>query len=114
VNTPRSIAVSFARTAPDAAWAIPEPIKPMAADAHPGIDVATIKPTKPGSSGKLFTVRGTHFLTFGTNLNDLLAFAYGVHSKQIIGAPDWAGTDLFDIDSVAFAKCGRKRLSNEN
>jgi uncharacterized protein (TIGR03435 family) len=86
----------------------------MAADAHPGIDVATIMPTKPGSSGKLFTVRGTHFLTFGTNLNDLLAFAYGVHSKQIIGAPDWAGTDLFDIDSVAFAKCGRKRLSIEN
>jgi uncharacterized protein (TIGR03435 family) len=97
VDTP---SVSFARSAPDGVWAIPEPIEPMADNAHPGIEAATIKPTKPGSSGKLFAVRGTHFLTSGTNLNDLLAYAYGVHTEQIIGAPDWAGKDLFDIDSI--------------
>jgi uncharacterized protein (TIGR03435 family) len=101
VDGPHPIAVSFARTAPDAAWPIPEPVQPMAADAHPGIDVATVKPTDPSRPGKLFTVRGTHSLTLGTNLNDLLAFAYGVHTKQIIGAPDWSGTDRFDIDIAA-------------
>ena len=33
-------------------------------------------------------------------MNDLIAFAYGLHAKQIIGAPDWFGTDMFDIDGV--------------
>lgn len=97
---PNPIAVSFARTSPDAAWPIPEPIKPMAADANPGFDVVTIKPSDPGRPGKLFTLRGTHFVTINTNLNDLIALAYGLHAKQIIGAPDWAGTALFDIDGV--------------
>src|SRR6202012_3720506 len=40
------------RPPPDTAWAIPEPPKPMAADANPGFEVATIKPSKPGTKGK--------------------------------------------------------------
>jgi uncharacterized protein (TIGR03435 family) len=97
---PNPLPLALARTDPDAAWPIPEPIKAMAADANPGFDVVTVKPSKPGQQGKLFTLRGTHFVTLNTNLNDLLALAYGVHAKQIIGAPDWAGSDLFDIDGV--------------
>lgn len=97
---PNPLPISFARTNPDAAWPIPEPIKAMAADADPGFDVVTVKPSKPGQQGKLFTLRGTHFVTVNTNLNDLMALAYGVHAKQIIGAPDWAANDLFDIDGV--------------
>ena len=97
---PNPLPVSFSRVTADAAWPIPEPIKPMAADANPGFDVVTVKPSKPGQQGKLFTLRGTHFVTMNTNLNDLMALAYGVHAKQIIGAPDWAGSDLFDIDGV--------------
>lgn len=92
--------VSFSRVTPDAAWPIPEPIKPMAADADPGFDAVTVKPSQPGRPGKLFTLRGTHFVTMNTNLNDLMALAYGVHAKQIIGAPDWADKDLFDVDGV--------------
>jgi uncharacterized protein (TIGR03435 family) len=72
----------------------------MAADADPGLDVATIKPSQPGRQGKGFGFRGTHFRTFNTNVNDLIALAYGLHAKQIIGAPDWLGMDLFDIDGV--------------
>jgi hypothetical protein len=97
---PNPLPLALARTDPDAAWPIPEPVKPMAADANPGFDVVTVKPSKPGQQGKLFTLRGTHFVTLNTNLNDLLALAYGVHAKQIIGAPDWAGSDLFDVDGV--------------
>jgi uncharacterized protein (TIGR03435 family) len=33
-------------------------------------------------------------------VNDLIAFAYGLDDKQIIGAPDWFGKDLYDIDGV--------------
>ena len=52
---PASLALNLERTTPDAAWPIPEPIKPMAADANPGFDVATIKPSQPGRPGKIIT-----------------------------------------------------------
>jgi uncharacterized protein (TIGR03435 family) len=97
---PMSMALNLERVTPDAAWPIPEPAKPMAADANPGFEVATIKPSQPGRPGKIFTIRGQNVLTMNTNLNDLLAFAYGVHAKQIVGAPEWAGSDLFDINGV--------------
>jgi uncharacterized protein (TIGR03435 family) len=100
IDGPRPIPVSFARTEPDAAWAIPEPIKPMAADANPGFDVVTVKPSKPGQQGKLFTIRGAHVVFFNVNLNDMMALAYSVHAKQIVGLPDWSGKDLFDVDGV--------------
>lgn len=99
-DTPNPLPVSFARTSPDEAWPVPEPPKPMAAEAAPGFDVATVKPSKPDARGKLFTFRGTHLLTFNTNMNDLVCFAYGLHTKQILGAPDWFGNMQFDIDGV--------------
>lgn len=95
---PNPLPLNLVRTTADAAWPIPEAPKPMAANADPGFDVVTVKPSKPGAQGKGFGFRGSHFLTMNTNMNDLVAFAYGLHSKQIIGAPDWFGTDLFDID----------------
>lgn len=95
---PGSLDLNMVRVTEDAAWPIPEPPKPMAADANPGFDVVTIKPSQPGARGKGFGYQGTHFRTFNTNMNDLVAFAYGLHAKQIVGAPDWFGTDLFDID----------------
>jgi len=97
---PNPLALVLERTDQDNAWPIPEPAKPMAADANPGFDVVTVKPSDPGRQGKGFGFRGTHFRTFNTNMNDLVAFAYGLHSKQIVGAPDWFGTELFDIDGT--------------
>lgn len=94
------MALNLERATPDTAWPIPEPVKQMAVDANPGFDVVTIKPSQPGRPGKLFTVRGRHFITINTNLNDLVALAYGLHARQIVGAPGWAGADLYDIDGV--------------
>jgi uncharacterized protein (TIGR03435 family) len=104
--------LTLARTTPATEWSIPEapkPVPPMAKDANPSLDVATVKPSDPSRQGKGFGFRGTHFLTFNTNLNDLIAFAYGVHSKQIVGAPDWFATQLYDIDGVPDAP-GRPSL----
>jgi uncharacterized protein (TIGR03435 family) len=98
---PNGLALNLERTTEDAAWPIPEPVKPMVSDAHPKFDVATIKPSQPNQPGKGFGFNGTHTRTFHTNVNDLIAVAYGLHAKQIIGAPDWLGTDLYDIDGVA-------------
>jgi len=97
---PATLPLILARTTPDTAWPIPEPAKTMAADANPSLEVATIKPGDPSRPGKGVTLRGTHFITINTNMNDLIAFAYGLHAKQIIGAPDWFGTDAFDVDGV--------------
>lgn len=85
---------------PETAWPIPEPpakLPPMAADANPTFEVATIKPTKLDHPGKYFSVRGRRFTTYNTNLVDLINFSYGLHAKQIVGLPPWAATDGFDI-----------------
>jgi uncharacterized protein (TIGR03435 family) len=92
--------LNFDRVSAENMWAIPEPPKPMAADADPGFDVVTIKPSVPGRQGKGIGFRGRHFNTVNFNVNDLIAFAYGLHVKQIVGAPDWFGTELYDIDGV--------------
>lgn len=81
-------------------WAIPEPPKPMAADANPKFDVVTIKPSDPNRQGIGFGINGRHVTTFNTKMNDLITFAYGLHAKQLINAPDWFATDKFDLDGV--------------
>ena len=81
-------------------WPIPEPPKSMPADAIPKFDVITIKPSDPSRQGKGFTVRGRHVMTFNTNMNDLITFAYSLHVKQLVNAPAWFATDHFDLDGV--------------
>ena len=89
------------RATPETEWTLPTPppkIPQMAADANPGFEVATIKPSKPGTPGKLFTIRGTHFITINTTLMDLITLAYDVQQKQVVGGPDWISSDKFDVD----------------
>ena len=98
-----SLPLVLERATPATEWTIPAPpakIPPMAADANPGFEVATIKPSKPGQPGKLFTFRGTHLMTLNTTVVDLITFAYDVQQKQITGGPDWLSSDKFDIDGV--------------
>jgi uncharacterized protein (TIGR03435 family) len=92
--------LNFEHVTAENTWPIPEPPKSMPADAVPKFDVVTVKPSDPNRPGKGFTVRGRHVMTFNTNLDDLLSFAYSLHAKQIIDAPPWFATDKFDIDGV--------------
>jgi uncharacterized protein (TIGR03435 family) len=66
-------------------------------NADPRFEVATIKPSPPNWPGKRIGFSGGLYTTRNTNVNDLIAIAYGLHAKQIVGGPDWFGTDLFDI-----------------
>ena len=93
-------ALTLERVTEENTWAIPKPAKPMAADARPGFEVVTIKPSTPGRPGKGVGFRGRHFTTVNFNVNDLIGMAYGLHEKQIIGGPAWFGTELYDIDGV--------------
>jgi uncharacterized protein (TIGR03435 family) len=97
---PNPLSLLFERATPETAWAIPEPpprLPPMAADANPSFEVATIKPSKPDQPGKAFLVRGNRFTTINTTMLDLVTFAYDVQQKQVVGGPDWMATDKFDI-----------------
>jgi uncharacterized protein (TIGR03435 family) len=96
-----SLPLNMKHVTADAAWEIPKPaaqLKPMAADAHMACEVATIKPTKPGTQGKAITMRGPRTLiTVNTSLNDLISFAYGVHLQQVTGGPSWFESEFYDI-----------------
>jgi uncharacterized protein (TIGR03435 family) len=92
--------LNLARVSEEDTWAIPEPAKPMAKDADPAFEVATIKPSKPSEPGKTIDFEGRHFTMVNYNVNDLLSDAYGLHARQIIGAPAWFDTELYDIDGV--------------
>jgi len=95
-----ALALIFTRATPETEWAIPKPpppIPPMAADANPSFEVATIKPTKPDEQRRFLVWRGHQMETANTSLSFLISFAYGIQSKQVIGIPPWAETEKFDI-----------------
>jgi uncharacterized protein (TIGR03435 family) len=93
------------KATPATAWAIPEPPpppKPMAANAKLAFEVATIKPSNPANPGQSILVgRGgsNMFTTTNTTLNDLIIFAYGVHQRQVVGAPAWVETEKYDLSA---------------
>jgi uncharacterized protein (TIGR03435 family) len=98
---PNPLPLNLTRATAATAWAIPEPPPPpkvMPAGANPVFEVATIKPSSPDERRFGIGIRpGGAFSTVSTTLRDLITFAYGVHTRQIIGAPAWGESDKFDI-----------------
>lgn len=96
-----SLPLTLARATAETAWAVPagaaRPV-PMAATATPSFEVATIKPSRPDTPGKLITVRGRMIVTVNTTVSDLATFAYGLHPKQLAGGPSWLESDKFDLN----------------
>jgi uncharacterized protein (TIGR03435 family) len=94
----KPLPLNLERATKETAFAIPAKLKPMAANANPTFEVATIKPSQPGRPGKGIRVQpGRHFSTLNTSLGDLISFSYGVHAKQITGGPDWLETEKYDL-----------------
>jgi len=96
----QTMPLTLTRATPETARTIPTPPPPpvrMSGNAEPGVEVATIKPSQPGRPGKLFTVRGQEVVTINTTLSDLMTMAYGIHTKQISGAPSWAESEKYDL-----------------
>ncbi len=95
-----SLKLDLKKANADTAWAIPTPAArpaPMPANADPSFEVATIKPSRPEAPGQSLTVRGRTFGTLNFTVRLMMTFAYGLHPDQIIGGPDWIGSDKFDI-----------------
>ena len=98
---PNPLPLTLVRATKETAWEIPTPRPPpkmMAADADPAFDVATIKPNDSGATSmKSLFINGRNFSTQASSLIDLICFSYGVQAKQVVGAPDWASKDRYDI-----------------
>ena len=97
--------LNLARATTETAWTIPDPPppqKPMAADAKPSFEVATIKPSNPDTPGQSILVgRGGSnlFTTTNTTVSDLITFAYGIHVRQVTGGPGWLETEKYDLSA---------------
>jgi len=76
-------------------------VKPMATDAHPAFEVATIKPSNPDDGSRGFHTSGKNIFIENETMNDLISFAYGVQVKQIVDAPSWFGSERFDVKGFA-------------
>ncbi len=101
---PNPLPLTLVRATKETAWELPPPPtppKPMAADADPSFEVATIKPNNSGASGlQGLTVNGRNFATRNSSLGDLIGFAYEVQASQIVNAPGWINKDRYDIAAV--------------
>lgn len=97
---------SFAQTPPqqNSSGTSPASPVPMAANASPSFEVATIKPASPDENGHGFPSRGRDFSARNCTVNDLLRFAYGIQAEQIVDGPAWLDKDRFDISGVPDAE----------
>jgi uncharacterized protein (TIGR03435 family) len=89
------------RATPETEWTTPAPpqrILPMATDAKPGVEVATIKPTQPGTRLFMLVVQGEKVVVKNFSLKFIIKFAYDMPERQIVGGPGWLDTEKWDIE----------------
>ncbi len=75
-------------------------VEPMAKDAHPSYEVATIKPSDPDDGKSGFHTMGHRLFLENEPMDRLIAFAYAIHPKQIVDGPEWFSKDRYDINGV--------------
>jgi uncharacterized protein (TIGR03435 family) len=90
------------RATPETEWATPAPpsrIVSMATDAKPGVEVATIKPTQPGTQLFMLVMQGENLVVKNFPLKYLIKFAYDMPERRIVGGPGWMDTEKWDIEA---------------
>jgi uncharacterized protein (TIGR03435 family) len=99
---PNPLPLNFARATPGTEWTIPQPpprMAPMAADANPAFEVASIKPSRPEERGPRYDFQHRRFSVIHASLSDLLKFSYGLQQSQIAKAEDWVNSESYDISA---------------
>ena len=97
---PQPLPLTLVRATPETAWEIPAPPPPpkrIPEDANPTFEVATIKPTEPGTGFSIHPTRSGELIATNASLAYLIKFAYEVHPRQITKAPAWLDTDKYDL-----------------
>jgi uncharacterized protein (TIGR03435 family) len=70
--------------------------------ATPAFDVVSVKPDHSGSLNIFLQAQpGGRIVATNVTLRLLIRNAYRVQDSQIVGGPDWIGTDRFDIEAKA-------------
>jgi len=89
--------VTLARVTPETAWTYSGPAtKPMAANADPSFEVATIKPSQnPG--GVMFILGRRQFKAANCSATELIKIAYFVRGKQVVDGPKWISDQKWDV-----------------
>jgi len=72
----------------------------MPADADPSFEVATVKLSSPDERGSSMRTQGRRLDIKNQTIHNMLAFAYGIHTKQIVDEPGWLATDRYDVDGI--------------
>src|SRR5580698_8408195 len=76
-----------------------QPVKPMAKEANPDWEVATIKASDPNDTrGQDFFLKGRRVALRDTTVRQLLLLGYGIQKSQLAGLPDWAVATRWDVD----------------
>jgi uncharacterized protein (TIGR03435 family) len=75
----------------------PAPPAPMAADADPSYEVATIKPATADEQHPIFDLRAHRFNATGTSAKELIKVAWNIRGRQVIGGPPWLEDHKYDI-----------------
>ena len=94
--------LTFVRVTPETAWEMrktPVTLRPMAGEAHPEFDVATIKPSGPEAGYMDVGYAGRRLRARNATLADLMLFAYGIHAQQILDMPAAMEKAKYDIDA---------------
>lgn len=81
-----------------------EPLRPMAKDADPSFEVATIRPSDPNDTNYGFHLEGHRVTVESNTMNNILCFAYSIQKSQIVNAPRWFDEQRWDIDGVPDAE----------
>ena len=71
--------------------------------AKPSFEVASIKPSAPGTRTQLAIQPGGRFAVNGVSLVLMIAAAYRIRDYQIIGAQGWMTKDLWNIEATTAA-----------
>jgi len=77
-----------------------QPVKPMARDADPSFEVATIRPAEPDDTNQGFRLEGHRISIEANSMTSLICYAYSIHKAQIINAPAWFDEQRWNIDGV--------------
>lgn len=72
----------------------------MAADADPGWDAVTVKPSDPNDTSSHINISGRHVMIENEPVDAMLRFAYGVQRSQIVNAPNWMKSERWDVSGV--------------
>jgi uncharacterized protein (TIGR03435 family) len=97
----QSLALTLSLATADTLWKPARAVlPPMAANADPTFEVATIKPSDPAKDAFDYNLTGRPFTAHGTSAMELIKMAYNMRGRQVIGGPSWMGQKTYDITAV--------------